>query len=243
MSRTVVTPAARFSPPCHRSAWLCMSNRPGRSTRPAASISRSAPRIGASAGVTALMRPRRTYTFDAGPSAAFSLSNTRALRMTVRPGSGFIRRAAMSARTAASAFLCRASSIARLSSQPSSIAAVSPGAISAKRRGRSPSVAQTKVGCRPWPVWIRSCTFCDVPARVTSASSSRRWVSVPAGSSGSLPSGRIAAAAIETELASIVPFNGTYIAGPETLFSPRSDVEVHAARSPVRVNFSSTFAP
>ncbi len=88
MSRAVVTPAAMCRPPSQRDRWLCMSNSPGNSTRPAASTTWSAPALAALAGRIERMRPRETLTPEGAPSVACSLSKTRALRISVTPASG-----------------------------------------------------------------------------------------------------------------------------------------------------------
>ena len=137
-----------------------MSNSPGSSTRPPASTTWSA--LGAlspPAAATETMRPSRTTTSEAGPSFAFSLSNTRALRIRVVPLSGCETRFCRSTSASRSACFCRVSSAAALAFQPSSISCRKPGKMNANSRGSASVVAQTNCGVRPTPVTASSCTL------------------------------------------------------------------------------------
>ena len=152
--------------------------------------------------VTDTMRPSRITTSAAAPSRARSLSNTRALRISVVPWMGLPRRLAMSTSSSPSACTCRASSAAALPCQPSSINCIQPGEIDANRRGTLSVVAQTKRGVRPTPVSASNCTARLSLSRVTSASATLRMLRVPLGSSGNLPSARLASAASTTDVSS-----------------------------------------
>jgi hypothetical protein len=69
-------------------------------------------------------------------------------------------------------------------------------------------VNQANLGLYPSPVIATSLTVCFVTPRVTTDSARRRMVRVPLGISASLPSGRPASAATDTESASSVPLSG-----------------------------------
>jgi hypothetical protein len=113
----------------------------------------------------------------------------------------------------------------------------------ANRRGAASVVAHTDTGEKPTPVNAMSRTVrCSVPL-VTAASPSVRAVSVPLGIIGSLPSGRLASAAIITENVDGVPAIGEYRAAPCTACSPLSDVDFQRAASPLRVKVSFTLDP
>ena len=81
----------------------------------------------APAGDTDTILPSRTTTSDGAPSTAFSLSNTRALRISVVPDSGCARRCCNATSASRSAVFWRASSAFALPCQPSSINCRKPG--------------------------------------------------------------------------------------------------------------------
>ena len=104
-------------------------------------------------------------------------------------------------------------------------------------------MTQTKLGVKPMPVNANRSTVCVFPPLAMSIDATLRCVSVPLGTNGSLPSGRLASAANATDIAAGVPPSGVYSAVPVNACVPLSDVLFHVPVSPSRTNVSSTGAP
>ena len=113
----------------------------------------------------------------------------------------------------------------------------------ANMRGCASRVTHTNDGVKPIPVSASRSTVRDCEPLLMSIDASLRWVSVPLGTSGSLPSGRLARAARATDVVAGVAPSGVYNAVSVNVCVPASDVLFQRPMSPSRVKVSSTGAP
>ena len=87
MSRTVVIPEASWSWPSPPNRWTCMSQSPGISVRPCASITCAPAGTAVAASPTAVMRSPTMTTVASGTTRPRTLSNSRAC-VIARPAVG-----------------------------------------------------------------------------------------------------------------------------------------------------------
>ena len=193
------------------------------------------------------MRPSRTSTSEAAPSVAFSLSNTRALRIRVRAACSGCARRCCSA-TSASPSACFCCGLQRggvgLPSRPRSAAGTRedegeqprlrrrwwPRRSAASGRRRSaPAAAPCAVSSPLRRLRLRpTCACVSVPLGISGSLPSLRWASARQRHRDSRPACRPAASTARC---------------PATGCSPLSEVDFHAALSPSRAKVSSTGAP